>query len=45
MNFWIGVGSKEHVVIGEDGGFSQVCHDKDKPLRRKMTGLFTIHQN
>lgn len=34
MNFWIGVASKEHVRVGQDGGFSQLCHGKEKALRR-----------
>ncbi|MET4561014.1 hypothetical protein ABIA69_002159 [Lysinibacillus parviboronicapiens] len=26
--FWVGVVSEEHVRIGEQGGFAQLCHEK-----------------
>jgi hypothetical protein len=31
---WIAVASAEHVQIGRNGGFMQVCHGKLAPLRR-----------
>jgi hypothetical protein len=31
---WIAVASAEHVQIGRDAGFMQVCHGKATPLRR-----------
>lgn len=34
MNFWIGVASKEHVQIGQDGGFAQLCHGKEQALKK-----------
>jgi hypothetical protein len=33
-NNWIAVASAEHVQIGYEGGFMQVCHGKLAPLRR-----------
>ncbi|HFD6749696.1 TPA: EVE domain-containing protein [Enterococcus faecium] len=32
--YWIGVASLNHVQIGVNEGFSQVCHGKKKPLQR-----------
>jgi hypothetical protein len=34
MHYWIGVASKEHVMQGVQGGFAQVCHGKDGPLKQ-----------
>ncbi len=31
---WIAVISKDHVVNGVSGGFIQVCHGKQAPLKR-----------
>ncbi|GHU14590.1 UPF0310 protein [Betaproteobacteria bacterium] len=31
---WIAVASAEHVQMGREGGFMQVCHGKLAPLRR-----------
>jgi hypothetical protein len=33
-NNWIAVASADHVRIGREGGFMQVCHGKLAPLRR-----------
>lgn len=35
---WIAVASAEHVRIGRAGGFMQVCHGKEAPLRRIRPG-------
>ena len=35
---WIAVASAEHVRRGLAGGFMQVCHGKDGPLRRMRPG-------
>ena len=32
--YWIAVVSKEHALLGVAGGFIQVCHGKQAPLRR-----------
>lgn len=34
MRYWIGVASKEHVMRGVQGGFAQVCHGKESPLKQ-----------
>ena len=35
---WLAVASAEHVEIGRNGGFMQVCHGKATPLRRVQPG-------
>lgn len=35
---WIAVASAEHVRRGIEGGFMQVCHGKEAPLRRLKPG-------
>lgn len=35
---WIGVASREHVKIGEAGGFCQLGHGKEAPVRRLSPG-------
>lgn len=37
-NYWIGVASKEHVLLGVSGGFCQLCHGKKSPLTRMKKG-------
>lgn len=32
--YWISTVSREHVLVGKDGGFCQVCHGKKGPLAR-----------
>lgn len=32
MKYWLGIVSKEHVLIGKTEGFAQVCHGKRAPL-------------
>ncbi len=36
--YWIGVASKDHVALGVQGGFSQLCHGKSAPLNRMSVG-------
>lgn len=43
MKYWIGVVSKEHVMIGVKGNFVQVCHGKGWPLKRMQAEDFFIH--
>jgi hypothetical protein len=35
---WLAVASAEHVARGFEGGFMQVCHGKNAPLRRLRAG-------
>ncbi len=35
---WVAVASAEHMRIGRAGGFMQVCHGKEAPLRRIRPG-------
>lgn len=34
MRYFIGVASKNHIEIGQSGGFCQLCHGKATPLKR-----------
>jgi hypothetical protein len=36
--FWVAVVSKEHATRGANGGFIQVCHGKQAPLKRMQKG-------
>ncbi len=36
--YWIGVASREHVKIGEVGGFCQLGHGKHAPVKRLSPG-------
>ncbi|MFM7025899.1 MAG: EVE domain-containing protein [Limnohabitans sp.] len=38
MNFWIGVVSRSHVLRGVAGGFAQMNHGKQAPLKRMKAG-------
>jgi EVE domain len=38
MKNWIAVASADHVARGRDGGFMQVCHGKQAPLKRIHPG-------
>ena len=38
MNHWIGVVSHSHVLRGVAGGFAQMNHGKQAPLKRMKTG-------
>lgn len=41
--YWIGVASKDHVLRGVQGGFSQLCHGKSRPLKRMSGGDWMIY--
>ena len=43
MKFWIGVASKDHVEKGILGGFCQLCHGKETPLKRMKKGDYIIY--
>ncbi|TLD88072.1 EVE domain-containing protein [Helicobacter sp. MIT 03-1614] len=34
MRYFIGIASKNHIQIGQAGGFCQLCHGKAAPLKR-----------
>ncbi|TLD83291.1 EVE domain-containing protein [Helicobacter sp. MIT 11-5569] len=34
MRYFIGVASKNHIEIGQTGGFCQLCHGKAAPLQK-----------
>ncbi|MDH7795674.1 MULTISPECIES: EVE domain-containing protein [unclassified Beijerinckia] len=38
MKYWIGVVSRDHIETGRAGGFIQLCHGKEAPLRRIAAG-------
>ena len=40
MKFWVCVVSQEHALRGINGGFVQVCHGKEAPLKRMKAGDF-----
>jgi hypothetical protein len=41
--YWIGVASLEHVQRGVIGGFAQVCHGKQGPLKCMAEGDWIIY--
>ena len=41
--YWVGVVSREHVQRGVAGGFAQVCHGKERHLRRLQAGDWLIY--
>ncbi len=41
--YWIGVVSRSHVEHGVEGGFAQLGHGKEKPLRRLHAGDWLIY--
>lgn len=43
MRYWIGIASREHVLLGVAGGFSQLCHGKAHPLKRMAVGDWLIY--
>ena len=43
MKYWIAVASAEHVAIGREHGFMQVCHGKAAPLRRLSAGDLVVY--
>lgn len=40
---WIGVASREHVRLGIAGGFCQLCHGKQGPLKRMAPGDWIVY--
>jgi hypothetical protein len=43
MAHWLGVVSQAHVERGVTGGFAQLCHGKEAPLRRMRPGDWLIY--
>ncbi len=43
QRYWIGVASRQHVLIGREGGFAQLCHGKAQPLKRMATGDWIVY--
>ncbi|MFD1637648.1 EVE domain-containing protein [Evansella tamaricis] len=41
--YWIGVASRDHVVKGVNGGFAQLCHGKETPLKKMSTGDWIVY--
>lgn len=41
--YWIGVASRQHVLIGVTGGFVQLCHGKERPLKRMAPGDWIVY--
>ncbi len=41
--YWVGVASREHVLRGIAGGFAQLCHGKEHPLRRMRPGDWIVY--
>ena len=42
VRYWIASVSKEHTLRGVTGGFMQVCHGKEAPLKRMKKGDYLI---
>jgi hypothetical protein len=40
---WLGVVSQSHVERGVAGGFAQLCHGKERPLRRMRRGDWLVY--
>lgn len=43
IKYWIGVASRDHVIKGVQGGFSQLCHGKKLPLKKMNSGDWLIY--
>ncbi|YCA46242.1 EVE domain-containing protein (plasmid) [Bacillus sp. JZ8] len=43
IRHWIGVASRDHVMKGVQGGFAQLCHGKEAPLKKMRTGDWIIY--
>ncbi len=41
--YWIGVVSRDHVALGVRGGFAQLGHGKQAPLRRLARGDWLVY--
>jgi hypothetical protein len=43
MNYWIGVATKDHVMVGVAGGFCQLGHGKHAPVKRLSPADWLIY--
>lgn len=43
MKYWLGIVSKDHVLIGVQGKFAQVCHGKKGPLKRLQRNDWLVY--
>jgi hypothetical protein len=43
MRYWIGVASKEHVLVAVKGGFAQFGHGRLAPAKRPAKGDWIIY--
>lgn len=41
--YWIGVASRDHVINATNGGFAQLCHGKEAPLKKMNIGEWIIY--
>ena len=41
--YWVGVASRNHVLKGMAGGFAQLCHGKQQPLKRMKKSDWIIY--
>ncbi|HXI11300.1 MAG TPA: EVE domain-containing protein [Thermoanaerobaculia bacterium] len=41
--FWVGSATRDHVLIGVEGGFCQLSHGKAEPLRKMNRGDWIIY--
>jgi predicted RNA-binding protein len=41
--YWIGVAARDHVQVGVQGGFCQLCHGKSNPLKRMSPGDWIVY--
>jgi predicted RNA-binding protein len=42
-NYWIAAISREHVLKGVAGGFTQMCHGKQGPIKRLKAGDWLVY--
>lgn len=43
MRYWIGVASRDHVMVGVAGSFCQLGHGKAAPIRRLRPGDWIVY--
>ncbi|MDM5303958.1 EVE domain-containing protein [Bacillus subtilis] len=41
--YWVGVASRDHVIKAIQGGFAQLCHGKEAPLKKMNKGDWIIY--
>lgn len=41
--FWLGVAHRDHVLIGKQEGFVQLCHGKESPLLKLSPGDILVY--